>query len=64
MLERGWRAVRAASEHPAEMKTMPPLTSADVNVLFAEIRRYLAAIETFRREGREPHWAPERPAPA
>lgn len=44
------------------MKTVPPITRADVETLLAEIRRYLAAIETFRREGHEPRWAPEQPA--
>ena len=27
--------------------------------LIAEVERYLAAIEAFRAEGREPHWRPE-----
>ncbi len=33
------------------------LDAAALEGLFAEIRRYLDAVETFRREGREPHWS-------
>jgi hypothetical protein len=32
--------------------------------LMDEVQRYLAAVEVFRAEGREPHWTPEEPAPA
>ncbi len=36
----------------------------DVQLLLGEARRYLAAVETFRAEGCEPAWRPERePAP-
>jgi len=28
----------------------------DVDALMDEIRRYLAAVEAFRREGHEPRW--------
>jgi len=31
----------------------------DGAVLFAEVQRYLAAVETFRAEGREPSWMAE-----
>ena len=31
-----------------------------VDRLLDEIRRYLAAVDTFRREGYEPHWLTER----
>jgi hypothetical protein len=31
----------------------------DGAVLVAEMQRYLAAVETFRAEGREPSWLPE-----
>lgn len=31
----------------------------DIEALIAEIGRYLAAVETFRAEEREPLWLPE-----
>ena len=31
----------------------------DVDALVAEVTRYLAAVETFRAEEREPSWLPE-----
>jgi hypothetical protein len=34
---------------------------ADAAVLVAEVQRYLAAVEAFRAEGREPSWLPEQP---
>jgi hypothetical protein len=33
---------------------------ADGAVLVAEMQRYLAAVEAFRAEGREPSWLPEQ----
>ena len=36
----------------------------DVELLFAEIRLYLEAVETFRREGREPIWKRDVPTAA
>jgi hypothetical protein len=32
----------------------------DVQLMFAEMRRYLSTVELFRAEGCEPHWQPER----
>ena len=32
------------------------LTRTDVEGLIAEVERYLAAIDTFRAAGCEPHW--------
>jgi len=32
------------------------LTRTDVEALIAEVERYLAAIDTFRVAGCEPHW--------
>jgi hypothetical protein len=32
----------------------------DVEALLREIRRYLAAVDEFRRLGHEPRWQPER----
>jgi hypothetical protein len=32
----------------------------ELEALHDEIRRYLAAVELFRREGREPEWRLER----
>jgi hypothetical protein len=29
-------------------------------LLMREVGRYLAAVDAFRAEGREPHWRPER----
>jgi hypothetical protein len=41
------------------------LTRRDVQLLLGEARRYLAVVDTFRAEGCEPVWRPERaPAPA
>jgi len=34
----------------------------DIHELVAEIERYLVAVSTFRAEGHEPSWRPERPA--
>ena len=31
--------------------------------LMDEVRRYLAAVDAFRAEGREPRWAAEAPVP-
>ena len=31
----------------------------EIRTLMREVRRYLAAVDTFRAEGREPHWAAE-----
>jgi hypothetical protein len=31
----------------------------DVTALMIEVQRYLAAVEVFRAEGREPRWLPE-----
>ena len=36
----------------------------DVELLFTEIRLYLEAVETFRREGREPIWKRDVPTAA
>jgi hypothetical protein len=32
----------------------------DAGLLLKEIERYLAVVEAFRREGREPRWQAER----
>jgi hypothetical protein len=32
----------------------------EVDSLIHEVRRYLVAVDAFRREGCEPHWLPER----
>ena len=34
-------------------------TNEKIERLLEEIRRYLAAVETFRREGHEPRWLAE-----
>jgi hypothetical protein len=36
-----------------------PSFDTDATSLMAEVRRYLAAVETFRAEGVEPRWEPE-----
>ena len=36
--------------------TLPRIARADVAKLMREVERYLAAVETFRAEGREPEW--------
>ncbi len=47
----------ASSEPQASLETgVPP---QELATLFTEIRRYLAAVETFRSEGHEPRWAPD-----
>lgn len=33
--------------------------ASDLEQLLREIERYLAAVDEFRRQGREPHWRPE-----
>ena len=40
--------------------TTETLTRKDVQSLLGEARRYLAAVDVFRSEGREPAWLPER----
>jgi len=40
--------------------TTETLTRKDVQGLLGEARRYLAAVDVFRSEGREPAWLPER----
>jgi len=35
----------------------------DVEALIAEVERYLAAVDTFRAAGCEPHWRFEYPRP-
>jgi hypothetical protein len=37
---------------------------AELELLFSEIRLYLEAVETFRREGREPIWKRDVPMAA
>jgi hypothetical protein len=34
-------------------------TAAGLDELFREIERYLAAVDEFRRQGREPRWRAE-----
>jgi len=33
--------------------------ATELERLIGEIQRYLAAVDEFRRQGREPHWRPE-----
>lgn len=40
--------------------TTPAFGEMDVAALVREVQRYLAAVDTFRAEGHEPHWSPER----
>jgi len=40
------------------MKT-PSLEELDIRALMREVGRYLAAVDTFRAEGREPTWLVE-----
>ena len=47
--------MNATPQIATELSTKP----RDVAALLGEIERYLAAVETFRREGCEPRWAPE-----
>jgi hypothetical protein len=35
-----------------------PLSRTDVALLLREAERYLATVEAFRAEGREPRWLP------
>lgn len=41
------------------MYTRPDRATPAIDRLLDEIRRYLAAVEAFRREGCEPRWLPE-----
>ena len=36
-----------------------PIRKPALEALLEEIRRYLAAVDTFRREGHEPRWLAE-----
>jgi hypothetical protein len=38
----------------------PTLLDIDLAALMREIARYLAAVDAFRAESREPTWLPER----
>jgi hypothetical protein len=42
------------------MNTNRTQTNAAVDRLLEEIRRYLAAVDAFRREGCDPRWLAER----
>jgi hypothetical protein len=42
-------------------KERPTTSDVDLVELLREIERYLAAVDEFRREGREPCWARETP---
>ena len=42
------------------MYTGHDMVKPAVDRLLAEIQRYLAAVDAFRREGREPRWLAER----
>ena len=44
------------------MQTIEPTVSDELELLFAEIARYLAAVDAFRAAGCEPAWEPERAA--
>ena len=44
-----------------EMHDTLALWPAELDRLLVEIRRYLEAVETFRREGHEPRWGRESP---
>jgi hypothetical protein len=44
------------------MRGQAPIGS-DAKALIDEIRRYLAAVDAFRAEGREPHWQAELDLP-
>ena len=43
------------------MRTPEPI---DAETLMDEVRRYLAAVDVFRAQGREPSWRPEVAEPA
>jgi predicted CoA-binding protein len=43
------------SKHPG--KPAQTIGAREVELLLDEIRRYLDAVEVFRRAGSEPHWA-------
>ena len=51
----GWRAApfRAAPGGPSVLRMTQHI---DIEALFAEIRRYLAAVDAFRALGCEPTW--------
>ena len=40
-------------------RPLPRLKRGQAAALLVEVERYLAAVETFRAEGRELHWLPE-----
>lgn len=43
-----------------ESTVRPAPGAAELAALLDEVRLYLEAVETFRREGREPSWRPEQ----
>jgi len=45
--------------HEHEESPDPGVRPEELKTLFAEIRRYLDAIDVFRREGHEPGWRRE-----
>jgi hypothetical protein len=42
---------------PIDVQKLPGTNERVLEVLLAEIRRYLDAVDVFRAEGREPRWA-------
>lgn len=50
---------RTADVPPAQLSLADEVRTFEVNILPDEVRRYLAAVDTFRREGSPPTWRPE-----
>jgi hypothetical protein len=60
------RGIRGALEAPRTVgraMTTEVAVHVDGAVLVAEVQRYLAAVELFRAEGREPNWLPDPGSP-
>lgn len=51
---------RLANVAPAQLSLADDVATFELNALPDEVRRYLAAVDTFRSEGCAPTWRPER----
>lgn len=55
---------RLANVAPAQLSLADDVATFELNALPDEVRRYLAAVDTFRSEGCAPTWRRETVAPA
>lgn len=55
--------IAKAAQELATVGGSPTVGAQDLELLTAEIERYLAAVDVFRRESSEPHWRAEEQLP-